>query len=80
MATAQSLAETTAMHLSISETVICSPSSSQIWLPPMEAALELAVTIVSSVMSPLSTASAMSSIVMTLVTEAGEPRSFAFFS
>ena len=80
MATAQSLAETTAMHLSMSETVMRSPSSSHTWLPPMEAASAEAVTSSESVISPPSTASAMSSMVITLVTEAGGRRSSAFFS
>ena len=74
-ATAQSLAETTATHFIMSETESCSPTSSQIWLPPMEAARSEAVTMSSSASSPESTASAMSSSVMTLVTEAGGRRS-----
>ena len=43
-ATAQSLADTTQTALSISPTVSCSPSFSQIWLPPMEQAWGEAVT------------------------------------
>ena len=43
-ATAQSLAETTHTAFSISLTVICSFSFSQIWLPPMEQAWADAVT------------------------------------
>ena len=42
-ATAQSLAETTHTAFSMSLTVICSFSSSQIWLPPMEQAWAEAV-------------------------------------
>ena len=80
MATAQSLAELTAMHLIISSTVICSPSLSQIWLPPMVHALALAVTTVSVESRPLSSCSKMSSSVMIFVTLAGERRSSAFFS
>ena len=80
MATAQSLAELTAMHLIISSTVICSPSLSQIWLPPMAHALVLAVTTASVESRPLSSCSKMSSSVMIFVTLAGERRSSAFFS
>ena len=80
MATAQSLAETTAMHLSISRTVICSPSSRYTQLPPKEAALALAVTTSSRLSLPLSMSSMISSIVITLVTLAGNRRSCAFFS
>ena len=72
IATAQSLAEATAMHLIISSTVRLSPSSSQIWLPPMEAAALLAVTLSSIEIVPASTASAISSSVMIFVTLAGE--------
>ena len=46
-ATAQSLADTTHTALSISSTVICSFSFSQIWLPPMEQAWAEAVITVS---------------------------------
>ena len=70
-ATAQSLAETTAMHFIISATLICSPCSSHIWLPPMLSARAEAVTVSSSDSSPESTASAASSSVMTFVTDAG---------
>ena len=70
-ATAQSFAETTATHFIMSETDSCSPTSSQIWLPPMEAARSEPVTMSSSAIVPLSTASATSNRVMTFVTEAG---------
>ena len=79
-ATAQSFAETTATHLVISATVITSPSSSQIWLPPIEAARRLAVTGSSGETAPLSTASATSSSVITFVTLAGERCRWASFS
>ena len=69
------MAETTATHFIMSETDSCSPCSSQIWLPPIEAARSEAVTMSSSAMSPASTASATSRRVMTLVTEAGGLRS-----
>ena len=71
-ATAQSFAETTATHLVISATVITSPSSSQIWLPPIEAARRLAVMGSSGETAPFSTASATRSSVITFVTLAGE--------
>jgi len=80
MATAQSLAELTAMHLSISSTLICSPSLSQIWLPPMELAWALAVTMSLVSSWPLSSCSMMSSSVMIFVTLAGDRCSSAFFS
>ena len=80
MATAQSLAELTAMHLSISSTLICSPSLSQIWLPPMELAWALAVTMSLVSSWPLSSCSMMSSSVMIFVTLAGDRFSSAFFS
>ena len=79
-ATAQSLAETTATHFSISATVSTSPSSSQIWLPPMEAAWAEAVTGSSREMRPWSTASHTSSMVITLVTLAGSRTAWASFS
>ena len=80
IATAQSFAETTAMHLSISATLICSPCARYTQLPPKLAARVLAVTVSASDMRPESTSSAMSSIVITFVTLAGKPRSCAFFS
>ena len=80
MAMAQSFAETTAMHLSISSTLICSPSSRYTQLPPKDAARALAVTVSSSFSLPLSMSSTMSSIVITFVTLAGNMRSCAFFS
>ena len=80
MATAQSLAETTAMHLSMSRTLMRSPASRYTQLPPNEAARSLAVTVSSGVKTPLSMASIMSSSVMIFVTLAGKPGSSAFFS
>ena len=80
MATAQSLAETTAMHLSISLTLICSPASRYTQLPPKEAARSLAVTVSLSRALPLSMSSTISSMVITLVTLAGKSRSWLFFS
>ena len=79
-ATAQSLAETTATALSISWTVSCSFSFSQIWLPPMEMAWREAVMFCSSVSFPASSASKTSSRVMTLVTLAGSSRAWELFS
>ena len=60
-----------AVALSSSCTVICSPGSSQICAPPIEAAWGEQVTAVSSVMVPASSASITSSRVMILVMEAG---------
>ena len=80
IATAQSFADTTEMHLSISWTLIFSPSSRKTQLPPKEAALSDAITVSSSEISPFSIASTMSSMVITFVTLAGAMRSCAFFS
>ena len=80
MATAQSLADTTAMHLSMSLTLICSPSSRYTQLPPKEAALALAVTVSSRRIFPASRSSTISSMVITLVTLAGKPLLWASFS
>ena len=70
-ATAQSLAEAMAMHLSSSSTVRVSPSLSQTWLPPMEAAWAEAVTVSVRASSPRSMASQAKRRVITLVTLAG---------
>ena len=80
IATAQSFAETTAMHLSISLTLICSPASRYTQLPPKDAARSLAMTVSSSLSLPASISSTMSSIVMIFVMLAGNPGSCAFFS
>ena len=76
-ATAQSLAETTATHLMMSETLICSPCSSQIWLPPMLSARAEAVTVSSGESAPESMASAASRSVMIFVTDAGARRALS---
>ena len=70
-ATAQSLADTTVTAFTMSRTLICSFSFSQIWDPPMEMAWVEAVTISSQPRLPESMASITSSRVITLVTEAG---------
>ena len=70
-ATAQSFAEPTAIALSISSNVSCSPGSSQICVPPIEQAYSLPVIMVSSVTSPRSSASIANSMVMIFVTDAG---------
>ena len=75
-----SLADFTAAALTSSSTVICSPGSSQIWLPPMEAACSEQVTGSSHRMEPSSMASMTSRRVMILVMEAGGMGSWAFFS
>ena len=79
-ATEQSLADTTATAFTMSRTVICSCSFSQIWEPPMEVAWVEAVTVSSQLSAPLSMASMTSSRVMTLVTEAGSYCLVAFSS
>ena len=79
-ATEQSFAETTAIHLMISCTVSCSPGSAQIWLPPIEAACSEMVTASAKSILPASSASIISSRVITLVTLAGGNFSLAFFS
>ena len=68
---AQSLAELTAVALIISDRAISSPGSSQICVPPIEAAYSEQVTIWSSDSVPASRASKVSSRVMILVIEAG---------
>ena len=80
MAQAQSLAEDTAMDLSISATLICSPTFRYTWLPPLAAAASEAVTMSSHRIFPPSIASMISSMVMTLVTLAGARGSRALFS
>ena len=80
IATAQSFAETTAIHLSISLTLMRSPSSRYTQLPPKDAARALAVTVSSRLIFPLSMASTMRSMVMTFVTLAGNRRLCASFS
>ena len=54
-----------------SSTRICSPSLSQIWLPPIDAACALPVTVSSYESAPESMASIVSSSVITFVTLAG---------
>ena len=80
MAQAQSLAELTAMDLSISLTVMVSPTFRYTWLPPLAAAASEVVTVSSMEILPLSMASMISSMVITLVTLAGAKRAWAFFS
>ena len=70
-ATAASLPETTHTALMRSSTRICSPSLSQIWLPPIDAACALPVTVSSYESAPESMASIVSSSVITFVTLAG---------
>ena len=55
-----------------SSTVIRSPSSRKTWLPPIDAALALTLTVSVSLNFPASSASQTSSKVITLVTEAGD--------
>ena len=78
--TAASLALMITVALSRSSTVICSPSSSQMSDPPMEAAWAEAVSSWSRESSPASRASKVSSNVITLVMEAQARRSWAPFS
>ena len=80
IATAQSFAETTQMHFSISLTLIFSPCSRYTQLPPKDAARSEAMTVSSRLISPRSIASTISSIVMTFVTLAGGSLSCEFFS
>ena len=79
-ATAQSFALTTATHLSISDTLMRSPSSSHIWLPPMDAAAGEAETMSFGSIPPPSMASMIRSMVIIFVTLAGEQCSCAPFS
>ena len=74
------MAELTAMDLTRSVTDMDSPTFKNIWLPPFAAADSEAVTVSSQPILPLSMASIMRSRVITLVTEAGESFSWAFFS
>ena len=79
-ATAASLPETTHTALMRSSTRICSPSLSQIWLPPIDAACALPVTVSSYESAPESMASMVKSSVITFVTLAGRRRSCALCS
>ena len=79
-ATAQSLADTTQTAFTMSATERASPSFSQIWLPPMEAAWAEPVTMSSHWSWPESMASITRSSVMTLVTLAGSRGVWASFS
>ena len=79
-ATAASLPEAIATPFNNSSTVLISPVSRSIVLPPIFLAFSLHVTLSSRLIFPLSTASIVKSIVIILVTEAGANFSSAFFS
>ena len=80
IATAASLPDAIAIPLSISSTVLTSPVSRSIVLPPIFLAFSLAVILSLNDILPLSTASIAISIVIILVTDAGANFSWAFFS
>ena len=75
-----SLADTTAAALTSSSTVMISPGSSQIWDPPIPAAVAEQVTFSSHDSCPSAMASITSSSVITFVTEAIGRCSRAFCS
>ena len=80
IATAASFPEAIAIPLSISSTVLTSPVSNSIVLPPIFLAFSLQTILSLNVMLPLSTASIAKSIVIILVTDAGANFSSEFFS
>ena len=80
MATAASFPLATAIHLIMVSTVCISPSSRNTWEPPIDWAWALVITSSSSLMSPLSKASKIRSIVIILVILAGEQEASAFCS
>ena len=79
-ATAASLPDAMATPFINSSTVLISPVSRSIVLPPIFLAFSLHVTLSCNVIFPLSTASIVKSIVIILVTDAGANFSSMFFS
>ena len=79
-ATAASLPDAIATPFNNSSTVLTSPVSSNIVLPPIFLAFSLHVTLSSNLILPLSTASIVNSIVIIFVTEAGANFSSMLFS
>ena len=79
-ATAASFPDAIATPFKSSSTVLISPVSRSIVLPPIFLAFSLHVTLSSKAIFPLSTASIVRSIVIILVTDAGANFSSAFFS